>query len=71
MNYSRFGAFVNYNQRKRSESASATIQKPWCGVTVCVQRKSLCVHFDVRKNASNVICNIHERPTNVCILPGF
>ena len=26
-----------------------------CGATVCVQRKPLCVHFDVRKIASNVL----------------
>ena len=59
MNYSRFGAICAIpNQRKRSESASV---RPYrnrgvpCGVTVCFQRKSLCVHFDIMKSALNVI----------------
>ena len=38
-----------------ASGAKAAIQKPGCGTTVCVQRKSLCVHFDVRKSASNVL----------------
>ena len=46
------------------------MQKPRCGATVCVQRKSLCVHFDVNERCFK--CDIiHERPTNVCILLGF
>ena len=49
-----------YNQRKRSESASVRPQKPRCGATVCVQGKSLCVHFDIRKSASNVILYIKD-----------
>ena len=36
-------------------SLDAAIQKPRCGATVCAQRKSLCVYFDVRKSASNVL----------------
>ena len=31
------------------------LHKPRCGATVCVQRKPLMVHFDVRKSASKVL----------------
>ena len=42
-------------------------QKPLCGATVCMKRKSICVHFDVRKIA--LFCVItHERATNLYIL---
>ena len=47
----------------------AAKQKPGCGATVCVQRKSLCVHFDVRKSASNVLLLYEKRPSHVWILP--
>ena len=64
MNYSRFGAICEL------ESAEAVApQKPWCGATVCIKRKSICVHFDVRKSALNVLLSIiHEIATHVYIL---
>ena len=50
MNYLRFGAIYEL------ESAQAVaLQKPRCGTTVCVKRKSICVHFEVRKSALNVL----------------
>ena len=50
MNYSWFGAICEL------ESARAVApQKPWGGATVYVKRKSICVHFDVRKSALNVL----------------
>ena len=41
--------------RSRSMNTRAALQKPRCGATVCVQRKPLLVHFDVRKSASKVL----------------
>ena len=56
MNYSRYGANCEL------ESAQTVApQKPRCGatVTVCVKRKSICVHFYVRKT-SNVLLYMKE-----------
>ena len=55
MNYSRFGAICEL------ESVQAVApQKPQCGTTVCIKRKSICVHFDVRKRALNVLLYMKE-----------
>ena len=55
MNYSRFGAICEI------ESAQAVApQKLRCGATVCVKRKSICVHFDIRKSALNVLLYMKE-----------
>ena len=64
--------FICHNKRSSSSSSSsssstrlcAAIQKPWCGATVCVQRKLLCVHFDVRKSASNVL--LYKKDLQMC-----
>ena len=59
MNYSRFGVICEL------ESAQAvTPQKPRYGVAVCVKRKTICVHVDVRKSALNVFLYMYERATN-------
>ena len=61
--------FVNYNQRRPSKQSESdfvrpAIQKPGCGASIYVQRKSLCVHFDVRKSASNVI--VYMKDLQMC-----
>ena len=55
VNYSRFGAICEL----KSAQAVAP-QKPWCGATVCVKRKLICVHFDVSKSALNVLLYMKE-----------
>ena len=56
-------------------ASRAAITKSRCGATVCVQRKQLCVHFDVTKSASNVLlytkdlqmcARMYTRHTGVC-----
>ena len=50
VNYSRFGAICEL------ESVQAVApQKPRCSATFCIKRKSICIHFDVRKGALNVL----------------
>ena len=43
----------------------AVIQKPRCGATVCVQRKSLCVHFDATR--STAVVDVARAVMVVCI----
>ena len=61
MNYSWFGVIGEL------ESAQAVApQKPQCGATVCAKSKSICIHFDIRKRALNVL--LYMKATHLCIL---
>ena len=49
------------------DSAQAVApRKTRCGATFCMKRKSICIYFDVRKSALNVL--LYMRATNLCIL---
>ena len=72
MNYSLFGAMcaIGPNQRKRSESASVRPCRNRCVAPLFALKKGTLRTF--RHEEKCFKCDIiHERPTNVCILPGF
>ena len=51
MNYSRFGAICELESAQEEAP-----QKPRCGATVCVQRKSICVRFKGQEKCFLKMC---------------
>ena len=74
MNYSRFGAICEVEsakaERKRSESASVRPYRNRDVAPLFAPKESRVPYISSQEKCFKCVI-IHERPTNVCILPGF